>query len=151
MAGYERELTAALVERGQLTRGEHILAAWSGELRELGGSGSDLDLSEPVVAVLGVTEHSGHLLSRLGALSFELADVRSPHSPHSGYLRFTVHQQERPRIDVGMALEGAYAIAEQLREAVNNPPPARVPTVSMSRRPRAKRRGGQPEAGPQVE
>ena len=121
MAGYEAELTASLRERGELPDGSRILAAWSGFLVELTGTDGGRDLSDRPVAIFGITARSGHVLSRLGILSFDITQLRGPHSPYPGYLRFAVLGNGGARIDVGIAVDGAVAIAGQLAEATPRP------------------------------
>lgn len=134
MAGREDELTTLLRERDALPSGTKILAAWNGFLLEL--SGTDAELSAPQVAILGITARTGHLLSRGGVVSFDLNRVRRAWSPRLGLLRFSVVREGRPPIEIGMAVDGALAIAGQLMDWRV---PSAVPAPA-NRRPPAKRR-----------
>jgi hypothetical protein len=132
VAGREDDLTALLRERGALPAGTRILAAWSGLLVDLTGTGAEeVAVSDRSGAVLGVTARTAHLLSRRGLLSFDLNRVRGARSPRVGLLRFSVVREGRARIDIAMAVDGALAIAGQLidwREQSAAPPPAsRIP------------------------
>jgi hypothetical protein len=139
VAGHEWDLAEVLRERGELTGSDQVLAAWSGKLVELRGLGSEPDLSDPPVAIFGVTPRSGHVLSRHGLFSFALANVRSAYSPYSGCLRFYVDDNDRiESVRVAIAVDGAHAIAEQLLDVAADLKAGLV--TASSRRPPAKRR-----------
>lgn len=141
MAGHERELTDVLHERGSLAQDADVLAAWSGRLIELcDDTGSHIDLPSLPVAILGLTDRSGHLLSRLGVLTFAMTDLRGPYSPRAGQLRFSVEKTGRPTLHVALAVDGAWAIAEQLQATIRADPANRPARSAELRRPPAKRR-----------
>src|SRR4051812_43133818 len=138
MAGrWVEEMTAALRETGALSLGTKILVAWGGFLVEDNGTGVGPGvLPEPEVAVLGLTARTGHVLSRRGLLSFDLRDLRGAYSPRVGMLRFSIVREGRPRIDIGMTVDYALAVAGQLMDwRVLSAVPA-----PANRRPPAKRR-----------
>jgi hypothetical protein len=67
----------------------------------------------------------------------DVADASPPVArARVGYLRFSIDHAERAPIHVGIAVDGALAIAEQLREAISN----ESATNAAMRRPPAKRR-----------
>jgi hypothetical protein len=120
-------------------RSQGFRAAWSGFLVELRGCEDEPDPLDPPVAIFGVTARSGHVLSRLGVLNFRMAQLRGPHSPYLGYLRFTV-LREGLRLQVGIAVHGAVAIADQLADAAGLPVGSASPEPEPRPRPPAKRR-----------
>src|SRR5262249_38703653 len=123
-------------------------AAWPGRLLDIDGADCEVDPSERPGAILGVSDHCVHLLSRFGVLSFDFAQLIDPHSPTRGLLRFGVRDGDSI-IDVRIGMARAVALAEQLKDARRRriaESQAKVevsgvaPAVSSVRRPVTKRR-----------
>jgi hypothetical protein len=136
VAGHEAELTRCLEERGELPAGAKVLAAWSGTLVELRGTEHDDSVSDRQGAIFGITRRTGHVLSRFGVLTFDLDDVRAPHSPRRRYLWFSVAREPSARIEICLNVDGALAIAGQLSDW--RPPGVEPPSAIRS--PAAKSR-----------
>lgn len=147
MAGHEAALTEFLRKRGDLPAGARVLAAWSGQLVELRGTGFDDTVGDRQGAIFGVTGRTGHVLSRFGVLSFALSDVRAAHSPRHRYLRFSVIDGSSARIEVCMKVDGALAIAGQLLDWKL---PATTQPQSVVQKPPAKSRVDPLEAARRV-
>jgi hypothetical protein len=78
--------------------------------------GIQVDSTRPLVAVLGVSRRTGHLLSSDGLLSFALSELKAPHSERAGHLGFDIVRSDGARILIDLTTDMPIAIATQLDE-----------------------------------